>query len=65
MSRAKEEALELIQRLPDTATISDILDELYFKEQVDRGMQDVVAGRTISHDELKERIAQWRRSAGR
>jgi predicted transcriptional regulator len=65
MSQAKEEALELIWRLPDTATTADILDELYFKEQVDRGLRDVVDGRTISHQELKERLAQWRKSAGR
>ena len=64
MSMAKQEAVELIQRLPDTATTSDILDELYFKEQVDRGLRDVVEGRVISHKELKERLAQWRRSAG-
>jgi hypothetical protein len=65
MSQAKEEALELIRRLPDTVTTSDILDELYFKEQVDSGLRDVVDGRTISHEELKERLAQWRKSAWR
>lgn len=65
MSEAKAEALELIRRMPDTATTADILDELYFKEQVDRGLRDVTEGRTISHQELKERLARWRRSAGR
>ena len=65
MSQAKEEALELIRRMPDTATTADILEELYFKEQVERGLRDVVEGRTISHQELKERLAQWRKSAGR
>jgi predicted transcriptional regulator len=65
MSQAKEEALDLIRRMPDTATTADILDELYFKEQVERGLRDVAEGRTISHSELKERVAQWRKSAGR
>lgn len=65
MGIAKQEAIELIQKLPETATTSDILDELYFKEQVDRGLRDVVEGRVISHRELKERLAQWRTSAGR
>jgi hypothetical protein len=31
--------------MPDEATISDKLADLYFKEQVERGMRDVVAGR--------------------
>ena len=65
MSIEKQEAIQLVQKLPDTATTSDILEELYFKEQVDRGLRDVVEGRVISHKELKERLAQWRRSAGR
>lgn len=65
MRQAKEEALELIRKLPDTVTTADILSELYFKDQVDRGLQDVAEGRVISHQELKERLVQWRRSAGR
>lgn len=65
MSQAKEEALALIRKLPETVTTADILDELYFKEQVERGLVDVAEGRTISHSELKERLLQWRKSAGR
>jgi predicted transcriptional regulator len=65
MSQAKEEALELISRLPDTVSTADILEELYFKEQVERGLRDAAEGRTISHQELMERMSQWRSSAGR
>jgi len=65
MSIAKQEALELIRKMPDTATTSDILDEFYFKEQVERGLRDVVEGRVISHEELKGRITQWRQRTGR
>jgi predicted transcriptional regulator len=61
MSLVETEALELIKKLPDTATTADILEQLNFKEQVDRGLQDVEDGRTISHQELKERIAQRRK----
>jgi len=65
MSLAKQEAVALIDRLPETATTADILEELFFKEQVERGMRDVVEGRVVSHQELKERLRQWRRSTGR
>ena len=65
MSIAKQEALELIKRMPDSATTSDILDEFYFKEQVERGLRDVTEGRVTSHQELKERLAKRRKSAGR
>jgi predicted transcriptional regulator len=64
MSQAKEEALELIRKMPDTVTTGEILEELYFKEQVERGLRDVAEGRTINHQGLKERLSQWRKSAG-
>jgi predicted transcriptional regulator len=65
MPQAKEEALELIKRLPDEVTMLDIMEELFFKEQVERGLRDVAEGRVISHEELKARMSRWRQSAGR
>ena len=65
MSQAKYEVLELIRRLPDDATTADIMEELYFKQQVDKGLRDVAEGRVLSHEELRQRVARWRTSAGR
>jgi len=60
----KQEALKIIQELPDDCSTDDILAELYFKKQVDAGLKDIAEGRTITHEELKARIAQWRSSVG-
>jgi predicted transcriptional regulator len=65
MGKEKKEALDLIQKLPDGVTTDAIMEELYFKQQIDRGLQDVGEGRVVSHQELKKRIARWRKSAGR
>ena len=61
---AKEEALKLILGLPDDCSTDDILDELFFKKQVDAGLMDVAEGRVVSHDELKARIASGRLTSG-
>lgn len=58
----KQEALKIIQELPDDCSTDDILAELFFKKQVDAGLKDIAEGRTITHEELKARIAQWRSS---
>ena len=63
MGMEKKEALDLIQKLPDEVTTDAILEELYFKQQVDKGLRDVAEGRVLSHQELKERMARWRKSA--
>ena len=65
MGNQKKEAIDLIERLPDKVNTADIIDELYFKMQVDEGLRDVAERRTLSHDEMKERLFQWRSSGGR
>ncbi len=65
MATAKSEALEMIQGLPDDVTTGVIMEELFFKQQVEKGLQDVAEGRVVSHEELRERIARWRTFAGR
>jgi hypothetical protein len=65
MAKAKTEALELIKKLPGDVTTGGIMEELFFKQQVEKGLQDVAEGRVLTQTELKERMARWRKSAGR
>ena len=64
MAKANAEALEMNKKLPDDVTTGAIMEELYFKQQVEKGLQDVAEGRVLTQEELKERIARWRKSAG-
>jgi predicted transcriptional regulator len=65
MAKAKAEAIELIKNLPDDVSTGSIMEELFFKQQVEKGLQDVAEGRVLTHEELKERIARWRTSVSR
>ena len=65
MAKAKAEAIELIKNLPDDVSTGSIMEELFFKQQVEKGLQDVAEGRVLTHEELKGRIARWRMSASR
>ena len=65
MAKAKAEALEMIKKLPGDVSTGVIMEELFFKQQVEKGLQDVAEGRVLTQEELKERIARWRKSAGR
>ena len=64
MAKAKAEALELIKQLPDDVTTGRIMEELFFKQQIEKSLEDVAQGRIITHQEMKDRIARWRKSAG-
>lgn len=61
---SKDEILKLIERLPDNATEADVMEELYFRLQVGKGLKDIAEGRVLTHTQLKDRIAQWRKSTG-
>lgn len=55
----KEQILKLIESLPETVSIEDVMYELYVKDKVDRGLADAEAGRTHSHEEIQRDVAKW------
>jgi predicted transcriptional regulator len=57
----KEEVIELIEKMPDDCTVEDILYELYLKQKVDKGLQDIQEGRVVEHEEVKQRMSRWSR----
>ncbi|MDI6793017.1 MAG: hypothetical protein QME81_09145 [bacterium] len=65
MLLAKEEAIHLIEKLPDDYSMDEIMAELYFKQQVKQGLEDVEKGRVYSHEQVKDMVLQWRKSSGR
>jgi hypothetical protein len=55
----KQAALKVIQRIPDDASLKDIMYELYFRQRVDRGLRELQEGKTLSHAEVKRGLAKW------
>ena len=44
----KQEIIKFIEELPNSATLEDIMEELYFRQKVDKGLEDIEKGRLIS-----------------
>ena len=59
MSAKKEEAIQLIRELPEDSSLTDILAGLYFKQKVEEGLADIESGRTITHEEVRQRMVAW------
>ena len=55
----KQAVIEIIQRLPEEATVDDIMAELFFRRKVDAGLRQVDAGEGLDHDEAKKRLNKW------
>ena len=55
----KAALIRSLDNLPDGATVEDFAEHLGYILGIERGLADVEAGRTISHEELLERIRGW------
>ncbi len=55
----KKAVIDMIERLPDDVTITDIMSELYFRQKVDEGLRQLDAGKAIDHQEVKDRLKRW------
>lgn len=54
----KEKAIKTIQELPDTVTW-DIEERIRFIAAIDKGLEDIKAGRVVPHQKVKESLNQW------
>lgn len=59
MSAAKDEAVELIKRLPEDATMEDIQHHLYVLEKIKQGQNRIVAEGGISQETMERDMAKW------
>lgn len=56
---AKQDAIDAIQRLPDSAPLDEIVYRLHVLSKVQQGIRDVDAGRAITSEELARQIEAW------
>ena len=59
MATTKEQLRDLIERLPDDCTLEDVQYHLYVQQKVERGLDDVRAGRGLTQHEVERRMAKW------
>jgi predicted transcriptional regulator len=57
----KEQILKSLEQLPDDATYEDAMERLYVLYKIQRGLQQADEGKTMTHAEVRERMAKWLR----
>ena len=57
----KQKVCEVIARMPEESTFEDIQYHLYVLECIERGEQDIEDGKTLTHDQVENRLAKWLR----
>ncbi|MEA2601602.1 MAG: hypothetical protein QOF89_2594 [Acidobacteriota bacterium] len=58
---AKDRILKIVHGQPDDSAFDEILQELALARMIERGLGDSQNDRTISHEEMGQRISSWAR----
>jgi predicted transcriptional regulator len=59
METAKEQVQQILQKLPEDASLEDIQYHIYVRQKIQQGIDDVEAGRVLTHAEVQQRLAKW------
>lgn len=54
----KDKMLQAVQELPDDASIEKAMERLLVPAKIDRGIAQADPGETVSHQIVKDRMAQ-------
>ena len=55
----KDNVIEMIRRMPDDATVPDIMAELYVRQKIDVGLKQLDEGQSLSQEEVEQRLSKW------
>jgi predicted transcriptional regulator len=59
MQTAKQSVRDLLDDLPENSTFEDIQYHIYVRQKIERGLQDLKAGRVLSQKEVERRMSKW------
>lgn len=59
MKTGKQEVLELLEQLPEDASLEDIQYHIYVRQKVQRGLDAAGEGKVIAPEEVERRMARW------
>lgn len=59
MKTAKDEIREMLENLPDDASLEDVQYHIYVRQKVQKGLEAAREGRTLTHAEVVRRMARW------
>ncbi|MBD3229698.1 MAG: hypothetical protein GF329_16070 [Candidatus Lokiarchaeota archaeon] len=59
MATDKEAIMEMIKSLPNDVSMEDIIEAIYVRKKIEKGLKDSKEGKLYTHEEAKERLAKW------
>jgi len=55
----KEKVIEALEKMPQEFSTEELIERLIFIDKIEKGLQDLRDGKTMTLEEAKERARQW------
>ena len=59
MSTIKEEVISLVKKMPEKTTLEGIMEQIYVKQKILKGQNQLESGQFYTHDEAREIMREW------
>ncbi len=59
MSTIKEEVISLVKKMPENTTMEDIMEQIYVKQKILKGQNQLESGQFYTHEEAREIMTEW------
>ncbi len=59
MATEKENIIEMLKNLPDDVSMEDIIEAIYVRKRIEKGLKDSEEGNLYTHEEAKELLKKW------
>ena len=59
MKTAKDEVRDLLDRLPDNASLDEIQYHIYVRQKIQKGLDAARQGNVLSQQDAERRMAKW------
>ncbi|MHA1491105.1 MAG: hypothetical protein ACTSRI_15840 [Promethearchaeota archaeon] len=59
MATEKENIIEMIKALPNDVSKEDIIEAIYVRQKIEKGIKDSEEGKLFTYEEAKECLAKW------
>ena len=59
MATAKDQVRQLLDSLPDDASLEDVQYSIYVRERIERARKEASEGKLVDEDEIERRMRRW------
>lgn len=59
MEHIKEEVISLLKKMPDNSSYDDIMEQIYVRQKIKKGQQQLSNEQYYTHEEAKCILEEW------